>query len=277
MRESVRAEKANLMKPISRAQVLENLDLITGITLSVIIACLGVTGIVSPQLLSAAVLAVLALQLGVVAKLRGQLQTYASLSRDQAPVLKQLHEWLSGRGSVSAAYRHDYPDISSEIEQATAIDILAGLSLKTSVAVFATAIEAAMRRGAKIRVVCPNPENVPLMQAATVASAHRSASSEAADDVRLHLRLTLNIRDLSIETAGELQIHVVDTLPGVGLIRVEGAEGSHIYVKMMLIGAAWGGYPVLCLSENIDEGLCSDLRQAFEVTWTRSQPYEWPT
>ena len=256
-----------------RSQVTENIDLLTGITLSVVIAILGIIGTISSQWLSAAVLAVLALQLGVVAKLRGQLYINANLSRDQAPVLRQLHEWLTGRGSVASVYRHDYPDVSSEIEDATAIDILAGLSLKTTIAVFSAAIETALRGGAKIRVVCPNPDNAPLMEAATLASAHRKTGSEAADDVRVYLRLAKNLKDLSVNTNGDLQIRLVDTLPGVGILRIQGSTGTHIYVKMMLIGAAWGQYPVFCLSENIDEGLCEDLKRTFDATWSRSLPY----
>jgi hypothetical protein len=262
------------MKSKFHTQVVENLDLITGITLSVVIASLGIVGVVSPQLLSAAVLAVLALQLGVVAHLRGQLHAYAKLSRDQAPVLRQLHEWLSGKGSVASVYRHDYPDVSSEIAEAMAIDILAGLSFKTTIAVFATAIETALQRGAIVRAVCPNPENASLMEAAAVASSHRTMGSEAADDVRMNLHLAKHLRDLSADLDGELQIRVVDTLPGVGILRVQGQAGARVYVKMMLIGAAWGGYPVLCLSESIDGNLCGDLERAFDMAWSRSRPFE---
>ena len=228
----------------------------------------------SSQWLSGAVLAVLALQLSVVARLRGQLRSYAKLASDQSPLLRQLHEWLRGKGSVTSVYRHDYPDVSSEIEDATAIDILAGLSLKTTVAVFSTAIEAALQQGARIRIVCPNPNNSPLMEAAVVASAHRRTGSEAADDVRMHLKLAKNLQSSAKGAMGDMEIRVVDTLPGVGILRIQGSNNTHVYVKMMLIGAAWGGYPVFSLSEDIDENLCADLKRAFEVAWNRSHSYD---
>jgi hypothetical protein len=261
------------MKRYLRVQALGNIDLIIGIGLSAIIAVLGIIGIASPALLSAAVLAVLALQLGVVTHLRGQLNTYAKLSREQQPVLRQLNQWLAGQGSVSSVYRYDYPDISPEIAQAAAIDILAGLTLKTSIGVFATAIEAALHGGAKIRVICPNPENLHLMEAAAIASAHRNSGSAAADDVRLNLLLAKTLKDANAQALGSLELRVIDTLPGVGLIRIQGPADSHLYWKVMLIGAAWGGYPVFCLSEVVDERLCDDLKRSFETAWSRSTSY----
>jgi hypothetical protein len=84
------------------------------------------------------------------------------------------------------------------------------------------AIEAALRGGATIRVVCPNPDNLPVMEAASMESAHRHSGSEAADDLRLHLRPAMAMRDLDAKAQGSLEVRVVGTLPGIGPARVQG-------------------------------------------------------
>lgn len=250
-----------------------DIDLLIGVGLAAVIAALGAFGIVSDSLVLGAVLAALALLVGGVGSLRRGITDLESRRERERNTLDRVEAIVSAGTIASAVFRLDYPDLAPSIRSSADIFIVAGLSLKTTVGAYFADLVEAVEAGGRVRILCPDPEDIHLMNQAAMASAYRSNGHEAARDVRANLDVARHLRAAAVQD--NVAIRVARVLPSFGLaLFVHDDLRSDAFVKLLPYAGTAGRYPVVQLKSDVDRALVDLLRSSAEALWEDCRPLD---
>lgn len=242
-------------------RLIRDLDLLIGICLAVIVAVLGVSGIVSTSLISAATLLVLALTVSVFFRVREQLQRVEESAGRQRAQLQSIQALVATETRPSNVFRYDYPDLGPSIEDAAEIWVIAGGSLRTTVGSYLHQFQHAIERGAVVRLVCPDPTNRSLME--QLCTSQATAFGDIVDGVSSQLRLAQRL----VAQGGTCEIRVAGFLPSLGIVKIVPRAGSALlFVKLLPFSYVSGGAPV-CLLNPEDGKLYEILESVLSRTW----------
>lgn len=246
----------------------DDLDLLGGVLLALVVAALGAFGVVARDVVLAAVLASLGLLVGVVSSLRRNLSEFEARRESESGTLRRLEAILTDGSIASHAFAFDFPDLRPLIAESNDVLIIAGLSLKTTVGAYYSDLSSAASRGATIRLACPDPDSEALMSQGALASGYRSTGDEAARDVRANIDLAIHLRD----SHTSVELGLLKALPSMGLIQLRRAEGPDVLlVKLLPFEGKAGRYPVFRVRFDVDEELFKVLSASAESTWRSSQ------
>lgn len=248
------------------SSILRNADLGVGLLLAVVVAVLSALSVAQPEVVSAVVLALLALVLSVFFRLRKTLADIELDAQQRAVALQGIVAQLAGDVGASASFRLDYPDLADELAQADEILVIAGGSLRTSVGSYRYQFETAARRGAKIQLCCPDPDSDELMSQLAVKQ------NSPIGDTRSAVTSSLTIaRRVAAQAANSsnFEIRLCSQISGVGLIYLKGGReaGERIYVKILPHSFESGAAPVFRLDPLRDPIVFPVMLESGRATW----------
>lgn len=209
----------------------ENLDLYSTIVVAIIVAGLGVVGVVKFEIISAAILATLSLL--AISLLAGR-RTMDELRRASSQLISEfevLQKEVQGAGRVSSILLEAYPDLSEEFQSASRISVL-GTSLSSTVGHHYPDLEQALKRGCRLRIltVDPTPEIIALL-------AYKSYWAHEPDVMKRNWSANLSraIELGKVLSEPELfELRTIPYIPSCGMVLLEREDGaSKIYVKVM--------------------------------------------
>ena len=248
-------------------RIFDEIDLIVGLALAVVVAVLGAVGIANQRVVSSVILALIALLITLFVRMRLALRRTNDVEQRQSALLSQLSEALEGQYNASRIFRLDYPDLTSYIESASEILVVAGGSLRTSVGAYLYQFQNALQRGVKVRLICPNPADRRLIS--QLAAVNMTSPADTAANIKSNLTLSIRLRSSAIHD-DDLQVRVTSILPSTGIIYVAGsAKGSDhtLLVKLLPFGYSSGAAPVFILNSLRDNEIFKIIHGGAEAIW----------
>lgn len=255
-------------------RLLRNADIAVGILLAAVLAVLSALNVANQSIISAVVLAMLALVVSLFFPLRSTLSTISAEAEEQARILERLSGELSGEFHTSKVFQSDYPDLAHDIEICIEIFVVAGGTLSTSVGRWQYQFRSAAMRGARIRFLCPDPSNEDLMT--RLAISRRSNAIATTNDVQAHLELALQIQQEDAKS--RVEVRTVQHLPTFGAIQIK-SLGKDAYpeevilVKLLPFAHYQGATPVFKLEGVRDRQLQLIIKESMEELWSHGIPY----
>lgn len=251
----------NIIKEVKNG---ENLDLYLTITLSVIVAVLGIIGITQFQILSAAILAVLGLLANSLLANRRNTSNVKDATNDLRAEIQTLKSnFLSLDNPSIFLLQKGFPDFSQEFHSATRISIL-GASLHSTTIRYYSDYEKALRRGAYLRVIAsePSPNLLEMLAFRTYALKDSKLLGRSIKD---HLSLFQGLSSLS---SGKCETKTIGLVIPFGLVIIENSDGTaKIFVKMMAFRTPGSEYPVFKINNQNNKEWFDFFYNQFEMLW----------
>jgi hypothetical protein len=240
----------------------DEIDVLAGLLIALVVAVLALVGIASTHVVFASVLVVLALLLSLFFRLRPALARLAKQTDLNTASLLRLSE----DPSPSEVFGLGYPDLSTTLAEAGDILVVAGGSLRTTVGSHYHAFDAALKRGARVRLLCPDPSDRKCM--AQLAAAQGQAAAEIRSGITVNITLAKRLRGSAVSDDA-FELRTIGCTPPFGVVV---AQGKHDAVDSMLVKLLpyqynAGPAPVMNLSSERDRDLFGILRYSAEALW----------
>ncbi|MCU1349196.1 MAG: hypothetical protein JWO56_2226 [Acidobacteria bacterium] len=244
--------------------MLENSDALLGLLLAATVAVLSALSIAKPEIVSAVILALLALVLSLFFRTRLAIDRINAEARLRASSLDQISQQLDGQIGASKSFRLDYPDLSDVIEAADEILVIAGGSLRTSVGTYRYQFRTATERGATIRLCCPDPADDALMTQLAMKQQSTASSTKASIESNIDIAKRLS-------TTNPPEIRLLAQIPSTGMIHIRTRPGANTHeellVKILPHSFDSGAAPVFRLDPLRDPIIYPVMLESAKATW----------
>lgn len=254
-------------------RILQIADLVVGLLLASTVAVLSALSVAKQEVVSAVILALLALILSVFFRLRNTLEEIDRESTRRGELLDNLAARFDGSTGASTSFRLDYPDFSESIDLASEVFVIAGGSLRTSVGSYLYQFRSAVKRGAHVRLCCPDPEDKGLMQ--QLALKQGVKPENATSGVRTNLELAFRLGSHAIVDAASgsnLEVRVTSHLPASGMFYIKSSEGDEeLWVKILPHSFESGAAPAFRLDPKLDPIVFPILMESANALWDEAK------
>jgi len=244
------------------------IDSWTLVALSTLVAVLSGLGLAGGKLATSVSIALL----GLI----GALLLRQEANRDaRSPSGEAIADAVAARlRAQDKELRFEYPDLRAALSEAAQIDVVAGLSLSTTVGQYLGDLRAAASRGVMIRLVCPDPSCDEVVALSLARSVQRTRPEHVTHDVVLHLDYALSLRAVN----PEIYIGTVRALPAFGIVRIVSTEGAgQLFVKLMSFKVGAGQFPVVQFRKATDVAWWDYFSEQAELFVASSSEYKTPT
>ena len=172
-------------------------------------------------------------------------------------------------------FKNPSTDFTGFIQSSTQID-LCGAALGTTVDTNLGALKAALKKGAKVRILVMSKED-------EVLNMSRARSEE--DDISYFVKKL----DITLQNAEYLKKYSLSTLnlkddafnirllkypPSYGILDFNGKESGSIFVELYVHHVDWGILPAFSIDQKMDPDWYSYFQHQFDAMWSRALPYE---
>lgn len=253
---------------IKELQNGENLDLYITIAISIVVAVLGVIGIVTFEILSAAILATLGLLANSLLASRRTISDVKSAASELDSEIKTLKQNFLNSDSPSLfLFRRDFPDFSKEFQSAARISIL-GASLHSTTMRYYSDYERALKSGASLRIlVCeasPTLLKMQVFRTYTIRDA-KLLGRTVQDHLSLIQKLKSSIPNCKCES------RTIPLIISYGLVIIENPDGTaKAHVKLMPFRTPGPEYPAFEVQSRRNQEWFNFFNKQFEMLWSAS-------
>jgi hypothetical protein len=247
----------------------ENIDIYLSILLAVVVAVLGIIGVASFSILSAAILMLLSLLAGSILMIRKSANDARGASLEMATKLNDLQSALSSlrHTSVSDIFRRGYPNLQKDFDNTSSISVL-GTNLVSTINSYYGIFEKAIDGGCKLRIIISSTES-------GVLGMLKFCNYKADDIDALRSMIQYHTkRILALGTSGHggAEVRALSYVPPYGIIVAKKKDGGgKIYVKLMSFRTLPGQYPTMEIGQE-DVEWFHFFDEQFEKFWEAAKP-----
>ena len=248
----------------------ENLDLYSMTLIAIVIAVLGVFGIVDFRTLSAAILAILAILSGFLLASRKSVTGVKDAAIQLNSNLKSLQQEISGKKCISEFLSKEYPDLSDDFLLAKRISILGTTLASTSIHYYVD-FEQALKRGCSLRIVVSDPSNSEVLKMLALRGYVTKDPKVIRGNIENHLTRLRRLKEIP-DKSELLEIRTIPYIPPYGIVVIESFDGAaKVYVKLTPFRTTTGQFPSFEVNNLTDSIWFKFFFDQFELFWAASK------
>lgn len=233
----------------------ENIDLWLLVAVALATTALGATGVASATVLSSVVLSTMALL--AISQLRARREITASLAAYRAARLELFH----------LAFPDEYYE---RRERLTTNYLFVGLTMQRTLSTGRPAFESLLARGGSIRVLLPNPDDLPLLGMVSDSYRHMDSPSAIAASVKSTIS---TLRAMHSQHGGVLEVRLMGMPARVGFNALDiGTPSGVVMVQHYEFRPESEAGPIILLHAEQDEPWYSRFLAEAERLWAYATP-----
>lgn len=237
----------------------QNIEFYVSIPVAIVVAVLGILGVVSYNVLSATILLLLSILSGAILLLRKSAVDIRSAYDELTIKIASLE---ASPYSISDIFRRGYPRFDDALHNATEICVL-GTSLVSTINNYFSHFEQALNRGAKLRFILSSTEDnvLDMLLFCNYKMIDKSAIKSIID---YHANRLYSMDDTG---TGKIEVRKLSYIPPYGLVITKNENGHVlIFVKLFSFRTRPGQYPVFEINDK-DIEWSSFFHEQFEIFW----------
>jgi hypothetical protein len=239
-----------------------NSDLYIAVTVAIVVAVLGIVGVVDERILAASTLAVLAVMATSALSSRHQLE-------DVATALAQLAASQVGNTPADRFLSATPPGRDLPVGTATEIGLV-GVTLTRTIRDMLPVLDRRLRAGAKIRVLLIDVDSD-----ANIEAVSRSKKADASDFYRNRVSSSIDLLRVLAEAArddDDLQLRLLPFVPTFGMCLTDSSDAHGRIQVEMYQHRTLEGNPSFDLRAGRDQRWYALFTEQFETMWASGRP-----